>query len=123
MPRHPSFLLKIKIKILDIFYISLSLPLTGEEGVRTLASIKHSLTLSVPHSVSQSCVILSLFLPLSLSLTGEEGVHTLASIKHARSLSVPHSVSQSVSMCDYYINYGLTICGKLTDLKGSTLVF
>ncbi len=31
MPRHPSFLLKIKITIL-----SLSLPLTGEEGVRTL---------------------------------------------------------------------------------------
>ena len=82
MPRRPSFLLKIKIKILDIFYISLSLPLTGEEGVRTLASIKHSLTLSVPHSVSQSCVILSLFLPLSLSLTGEEGVHTLASPVH-----------------------------------------
>jgi hypothetical protein len=31
VPRHPSFLLTIKITILDI-----SLSLTGEEGVRTL---------------------------------------------------------------------------------------
>jgi hypothetical protein len=49
VPRHPSFLIKIKITILDIFYISfslspslffISLSLTGEEGVHTLASIK-----------------------------------------------------------------------------------
>jgi hypothetical protein len=33
---------------------SLSLSLTSKEGVRTLASIKHACTLSVPHSVSQS---------------------------------------------------------------------
>jgi hypothetical protein len=44
VPRHQSFLLKIKIAILDIFYISLSVSLTGEEGVRTLASIKHAHT-------------------------------------------------------------------------------
>jgi hypothetical protein len=54
VPRHPSFLSKIKITIMDIFYISLSLPLslslslslslTSEEGVRTLASIKHTHT-------------------------------------------------------------------------------
>ena len=72
MQRHPSFLLKIKI---TVFYISLSLSLTGEDGVRTLASIKIQ-----P-------------LSLSLSLTGEEGVHTLASIKQALPLSIPHSVS------------------------------
>ncbi len=37
MPRHLSFLLKIKITILDIsLSLSFSLSLTGEEGVRTL---------------------------------------------------------------------------------------
>jgi hypothetical protein len=35
--------------------------------VHTLASKKHARTLSIPHSVSQSCVILSLFLTLSPS--------------------------------------------------------
>jgi hypothetical protein len=52
VPRHPSFLLRIKI-ILDIFYIRLSLSLS-----------------------------LSLYIYIFLSLTGEEGVHTLASKKH-----------------------------------------
>jgi hypothetical protein len=35
-------------------FLSLSLSLTGEEGVRTLASKKHAHTLSIHHSVSQS---------------------------------------------------------------------
>jgi hypothetical protein len=65
VPRHPSFLLKIKITMLDIFYISLSLPL----------SLSFSLSLS-------------LSLSLYLSLTDEEGVGTLASIKHAHTLSI-----------------------------------
>jgi hypothetical protein len=75
VPKHSSFLLKIKITILDIFYISLSL----------------YITLSLFLSLSFS---LSLPLSLSLSVTGEECVHTLASIKHANTLSIPHSVGQ-----------------------------
>jgi hypothetical protein len=71
VPRHPSFLLKIKITILDIFYISLSLSLylslspsvylTGEEGVCTLGSIKHAHILS--------SLFLSLTPSFSLSLS------------------------------------------------------
>jgi hypothetical protein len=77
VPRHPSFLLKTKITILDIFYISLSLSLslTGEEGVGTLASIKQSRTLSIPYSVSQSVsmrdyLILILGTPFEAPLQG-----------------------------------------------------
>ncbi len=102
MPRHPSYLLKIKITILDIFYSSLSL------------SLFLFLSLSLHPSFSLS---------LSLFLTGEEGVCTLASIKYAHTYPLhqserergrerehktcPHfkhfSFSQSVSMRDYYI--------------------
>ncbi len=92
VPRHPSFLLKLKITILDI---SLSLPLfhslslTGDEGVYTL---------SVLHSVSQSCVILSIFLTLppclflSLSL----------SLSLAPSLSLFISLSLSLFLYLYF---------------------
>jgi hypothetical protein len=68
----------MKITILDIFYISLSLPLTYEEGMRTLASSKHVLFTGQKEG-------------------GREREHprTLASIKHAPTLSLPHSVSQS----------------------------
>ncbi len=72
VPRHPSFLLKIKNNSPSLS-LPLSLPASGEEGVRTLASIKPART-----------------------------ARTLASIKPARTygqriLSVPHSFSQSVS--------------------------
>ncbi len=39
VPRHPSFLLNIKIATL---FLTLSLYLAGEEGMRTLSSIKHA---------------------------------------------------------------------------------
>jgi hypothetical protein len=69
--RHPSFLLKIKITILDIFYISLSLSLIDEEGVHTLASIKHTFTLRVPHSVSHpTCVIIILIIVNAILVLG-----------------------------------------------------
>ncbi len=98
MPRHPSFLLKIKI--LDIFYISLSLfpsfsislslsplflylspsPLSLSFFLYLSFSIFLSLSFFLYLSFS---IFLSLSPCLSLSLIGEEGVHTLASIKHA----------------------------------------
>ncbi len=52
MPRHPSLLLKIKKAFLPLSLpLSLSLPPSGEEGVRALASIKHARTLaSIKHA-------------------------------------------------------------------------
>ncbi len=82
MPRHLSFLLKIKIAI---FYISLSLSLFLSLSLSLFLSLSlslfHSLfiTLFISLYLSLSLSIslylsLSLFLYLSLSLTGEEGV-------------------------------------------------
>ncbi len=72
---------------------SLSLSLTGEEGVRILASIKNENS-ARPHSLSPFPSLapsFSLFisLSLSLSLTSEEGVQ----IQHTHTLTVPHSFS------------------------------
>ncbi len=80
--------------------LSLSLSLTSEEGVPTLASIKHARTLS-----------------FSLTLTGEEGVRTLASIKQTRTLSIPHSVSQSACVCCNRATHIRHQCRKTTVLS------
>jgi hypothetical protein len=44
------------------FSLSLSLSLTGEEGVRTLASIKHARNLSIPHSFIHSVSMYDYFI-------------------------------------------------------------
>jgi hypothetical protein len=149
VPRHPSFLLKIKIIILDFFSISLflypffshslSLSLTSEE----CASIKHARTLSVPHSFIQSVLCdslplshslslplypsISLSLSLSPSLTGEEGVRTLASIKHARTINkqegqeimVSQGIPWSLSHCRALSIDGIEIIVVYYDLYGT----
>ncbi len=124
MPRHPSFLLKIKI---TIFYISLFLSLPPSFSP-SLSPPSFSLFPSLPLYMSLPP---SFSLSLSLSLTGEEGVrHRDHSIlwslwcthpcKHARTfclhvhaLSVPHSVRQSVSMHDYIICFSTHTAEKL----------
>ncbi len=123
MPRHPSFLFKIKI---IIFYISLflslslslslyiyiysslfiSLSLTSEEGVRTLASIKIQ--------------PISLYLSLSDRWRGcvhpcnqKNSAHPHFCL-HVHALNVPHSVSQSASVIIILIwKCGCDNCHKL----------
>ncbi len=112
VPRHPSFLLKIKI---TTFYISLSLSLTP-----SLSPPSFSLSLSLYISLSPS---FSLSLPpclslsLSISLTGEEGTHPCKHARtfclHVHALSAPHSVRQSVSMHDYIICFSTHTAEKL----------
>ncbi len=63
-------------QLLSLF-LSLFLSLTGEDSVRTLASINHTCTLNIPHSVSQSaCVIIILIITtkeyfVTISLEGQ----------------------------------------------------
>ncbi len=73
VPRHPSFLLKIKITIRDnwnTYSTSLSLSLFLTLSLFLSLSLPLSLCLPLSHTLSAS-------LSLYLSLTGEEGVHTL----------------------------------------------
>ncbi len=89
MPRHPSFLLKIKITILDIS-LSLSFSLSLSPSLILSLYLPLSLSLSLYPSLSLSLslfIFLSLslppsfshYLPLSLSLspTGEDGLRTI----------------------------------------------
>ncbi len=128
VPRHPAYLYKIKVSFLDIFYItfslspslylslslplsiflslslSLSLSLTGEEGIHTLASIKHSQT----HPLQQSerkrerKRERGREREREKELEGGERARPHP-CKHNINI-IPHSVNQSVSMQDYYIN-------------------
>ncbi len=126
MPRHPSFLLKIKINIKQpcssslslslhlppshylSFFISLSLSLS-------LPLFSLSLFLSLPPSFSLSFYSLSLFLSDRSERgrergRGERELHAHTSRKCGHALSIPHSFNQSV--CVIYILIPLGILGS-----------
>jgi len=101
VPRHPSFLLKTKITILDnspSLFLSLSLPLslTGDEGVRTLFIGQREREIERKRERDKE--------------GGRKKAESVACSKRS-------SFSQSDSMCDYYIN----ILNKLERFSPSSL--
>ncbi len=104
VPRHPSFLLKIKITIMDnwnTYSTYLSLPLS--HTLSFLLSLSLALSLSLPLSF---CLPLSHTLSFSLSVhhlerKRERELHALASRKCGHALSI-HSRKQKVQACSMH---------------------